>query len=103
MVDWVDQLGDLAVKAAQIRGARVSLKLNAWPGEIPIADAADLNGTGGPGLIRAQVIVRDSSGRTITTAGSDIQQNWFLTAAVLAGLGLLAVVLVRGVLPKKGK
>lgn len=103
MADLVDQLGDLAIRYAEVKGARVSLRLNAWPGEIQIADAKDLQSSG-PGLIQGQVIVRDSAGRTMTTIGSDVRQNWLLTGAVVAGLALVAFVLMRGIFaPGKGR
>lgn len=100
MTDYLQQLGSIAVDATRAKGARVFVKLNAWPGEIELADADQLQGgDSGPGIVKGQVIVRDRSGRVITTIGPDVRQNWPLTAAVVGGLALVLFVIVRGIAP----
>jgi hypothetical protein len=103
MADYLGQVLDLARGYVQAKGATISLKLNAWPGEIPIANASDLSSPSGPGLLHGQVIIRDAAGNTMQTIGPDIRQNWLLTAAVVGGLALVVFVVVRGALPRKGK
>ena len=93
-------LSSILLDVARTRGARVSVRLNAWPGEIQLADARSIDGGGGPGLLQGQVIVRDDRGQVITTIGPDVRQNWLLTGAVVAGLGVLLFIVVRGIAPR---
>lgn len=99
MADILDTLGNLAGVYAQAQGARVSVRLNAWPWEIPVTSAQDLDGP--PGLIRGQVVVRDAYGNIMASIGPDVPTNWLLSAAVGGGLALLFFVIVRGIAARK--
>lgn len=94
-MDYLDRLADLAFTAARAKGATVSVRLNAWPWEIPIARLADLENAE-PGIVRGQVIVREAGGGIMAKLGPDVETNWLLTGAVVAGLGAVFFVVVRG-------
>jgi hypothetical protein len=102
VADYLAQLQGIATDVAQARGARVFVKLNAWPDEIELIDARSLDqGQGGPGIIQGQLIVRDQAGRVITKFGPEVSQNWLLTGAIVAGVSLLLFVIIRGMLPHR--
>lgn len=102
MTDYLQAAGDIAINAARAKGARVFVKLNAWPGEIELVDARQLrDGEAAPGIVKGQVIVRDAAGKVITTIGPDVRQNWPLTAAIVAGLAVLLFIIARGLTPHR--
>lgn len=103
MADYLAQLQGIATDVAQARGARVFVKLNAWPDEIELIDARSLDQvqSSGPGILKGQLIVRDQAGRVITKFGQEVQQNWLLTGAIVAGVSLLLFVIIRGMLPHR--
>src|SRR5574340_1251010 len=102
MTDYLQAAGNLAIDAARAKGARVFVRLNAWPGEIELVDARQLReGEAAPGIVKGQVIVRDAAGKVITSIGPDVRQNWPLTAAIVAGLAVLLFVIARGLTPHR--
>lgn len=101
MVDYLAQLQAVASDVASARGARVFVKLNAWPDEIELIDASELGQGRSPGIIQGQIIIRERSGRILTKFGPEVTQNWLLTGAIVAGVSLLLFVIIRGMMPHR--
>jgi len=99
--DAIDTLGNLAIRAAQAQGARVSVRLNAWPGELHVATAEDLSAPSSHGVLRGQVVIRDYAGRVMATMGPDIKTNWLLFAGIAGGAAALVLIIGRGLAPRK--
>jgi hypothetical protein len=102
VADYLGQLQAIALDVARAKGARVFVKLNAWPDEIELIDAATMEtGTSTPGLLQGQIIVRDKGGAVITRLGPEVTHSWVMTGAIVAGVTLLLLVLIRGILPHR--
>lgn len=95
-----DELFDIAGSYVRQGGVRVSVKTNLGP-ELPI-----FSGTGeGGGLasklgLKAGVIVRSQDGSTIATYGDPAPTEPIKVIALAIVLGVIGIVLIRGVLPK---
>lgn len=102
MADYLGDLQKLAGSYLDQGGLQVFVKTNYGP-EIPIYTGKDKNaGQGNPiaeliGL-RAQVIVKDAKGKTVTTYGDAAPTDMARVLVVLSVLGLIGFVVVRGVI-----
>jgi hypothetical protein len=98
MADILSDLKNLATEYVQSGGVQVFVKTNYGP-ELPVYTGTDK--TGQPGIadllgLKAQVIVKNKSGKIIQTYGEPAPTEPLKVAAVLAVVALLGVVIVRG-------
>jgi len=96
-----DGLTNLASEYVTSGGLRVSVKTNMGP-EIPVFSGDQSGGGIVSALgIKAGVIVRNNRGEVVTTYG-DPPPTDPVKVALLVGVGMaLAVVIIRGVLPRR--
>ena len=101
MADYLGDLLGLASSYVEQGGLQVFVKTNYGP-EIPIYTGSDgeasQSAVGDLIGVKAQVIIRDAKGKTIKTIGSAAPTDPVRVGFMLALLGLIGFVVVRGVI-----
>lgn len=101
MADYLGDLLGLASSYVEQGGMQVFVKTNYGP-EIPIYTGSSGESQGGAVSdligVKAQVIIRDAKGKTVKTIGQAAPTDPVRVAFLVALLGLIGFVVVRGVI-----